>query len=194
MRAKIRSCLLVCFTVFLLPVLLCIRLGFLVKWNFFPAWTEALALIPGGIGNLTRRAYYYWLLKDCSGDVGIGFGTIFSKRDVRIAPRVSIGGYCMIGMCEIGEGTLLGSRVDILSGRRQHGSGETMDSQKADHATYTSVKIGNNCWIGNGTIIMNDVGDNCIIGAGSVVVKPIPPNSVAVGNPAVVKKTYPFHN
>ncbi len=32
------------------------------------------------------------------------------------------------------------------------------------------------------------IGDNCVIGAGSVVVKSIPKNSVAVGNPCKVLK------
>ncbi|WP_202171413.1 DapH/DapD/GlmU-related protein [Bacillus sp. USDA818B3_A] len=47
------------------------------------------------------------------------------------------------------------------------------------------VKIGDNCWIGAGSIICPGVtiGDNSVIGAGSVVTKDIPANSVAVGNP-----------
>lgn len=50
------------------------------------------------------------------------------------------------------------------------------------------VVIGNDCWIGGGTVILPGVtvGDRCVIGAGSVVVKDIPSDSVAVGNPAKV--------
>lgn len=50
------------------------------------------------------------------------------------------------------------------------------------------VIIGNNVWIGGGTIILPGVkiGDNCVIGAGSVVTKSIPDNSVAFGNPCRV--------
>jgi len=53
------------------------------------------------------------------------------------------------------------------------------------------VIIGNNVWIGSGSIILPGVsiGDNAIIGAGSVVNKDIPENTIAVGNPAkVIKK------
>ena len=53
------------------------------------------------------------------------------------------------------------------------------------------VRIGENCWIGAGALIMPGVtiGDNSVIGAGSVVTKDIPDWSVAVGNPCrVVKK------
>lgn len=48
------------------------------------------------------------------------------------------------------------------------------------------VNIGNDCWIGGGTIICPGVsiGNGCVIGAGAVVTKDIPDNSLAVGNPA----------
>ena len=47
------------------------------------------------------------------------------------------------------------------------------------------VRIGRNCWIGAGAVILPGVtiGDNAVIGAGSVVTKDIPDNVVAVGNP-----------
>ena len=50
------------------------------------------------------------------------------------------------------------------------------------------IKIGKNCWIGAGVIIVPGItiGDNVVIGAGSVVTKDIPSNVVAVGNPCRV--------
>lgn len=50
------------------------------------------------------------------------------------------------------------------------------------------VVIGNNVFIGIGTIILPNVsvGSNVIVGAGSVVAKNIPDDSVAAGNPARV--------
>ena len=188
LRPKIRFALLICFIIFLSPVLLLIQLGYLLRLDFSSAWCQIFSLVPGIFGLWLRRAYYYTLLNECSGDVSVGFGTLFTKKNIRIAPGVSIGGYCMIGMCEIGENTLLGSNIDILSGRHQHGkgTGTSLEQRKSDTNIFTTVKIGKNCWIGNGAIIMNDIGDNCIIGAGSVVVNPIPSNTVAVGNPAKV--------
>lgn len=57
-----------------------------------------------------------------------------------------------------------------------------------------SVKIGENCWIGEKVIILPGVtiGDWAIIGAASVVTSGIPPYSMAVGNPAKLIKTYNF--
>ncbi len=51
-----------------------------------------------------------------------------------------------------------------------------------------AVRIGKNCWIGAGAILLPgvSVGDNVVIGAGSVVTKDLPPNVVAVGNPCRV--------
>ncbi len=51
-----------------------------------------------------------------------------------------------------------------------------------------SVRIGKNCWIGAGAIILPGItiGDNVVVGAGSVVTKDLPSNVVAVGNPCKI--------
>lgn len=58
------------------------------------------------------------------------------------------------------------------------------------------VRIGKNCWIGAGAIILPGVtiGDNTVIGAGSVVTKNIPSNVVAVGNPCRVLRPIDEHD
>ena len=65
------------------------------------------------------------------------------------------------------------------------------------------VRIGKNCWLGAGVIVMPGVtiGDNTVIGAGSVVTKDIPSGVIAVGNPCKVlrpvgekDRTYYFKN
>lgn len=50
------------------------------------------------------------------------------------------------------------------------------------------ITVGNNVWIGAGTIVLGGVsiGDNTVIGAGSVVTKSIPANVVALGVPCRV--------
>ena len=50
------------------------------------------------------------------------------------------------------------------------------------------VRIGSNCWLGAGVIVLPGVtiGDNTVVGAGSVVTRDLPANVVAVGNPCRV--------
>lgn len=60
-----------------------------------------------------------------------------------------------------------------------------------DILKFGRITIGDNCFIGTGSIIMPGVtiGNNTVIGAGSVVTKDIPANSVAAGVPARVVKS-----
>lgn len=59
-------------------------------------------------------------------------------------------------------------------------------------ALIHACKIGNNCLIGMGSIVMDGavIGDNCIIGAGALVTQGtnIPPGSLVLGAPGKVKR------
>lgn len=98
------------------------------------------------------------------------------------------------GRITIGDNTLIGPDVKIYTAVHPLLPDEriyTDETGKTAIRTQTApVTIGNNVWIGGGTIILPGVtiGDNTVIGAGSVVTKPIPANSVACGNPCTVKK------
>lgn len=58
------------------------------------------------------------------------------------------------------------------------------------------VRIGKNCWIGAGAVIVPGItiGDNVVIGAGSIVTKDIPSNVLAVGNPCKVLRDINEHD
>ena len=87
----------------------------------------------------------------------------------------------------IGDCTMLGPNVTIAT------AGHPIDPElRAKGLQYNMpVRIGRNCWLGAGVIVMPGVtiGDNSVIGAGSVVTKDIPANVVAVGNPCRVIRT-----
>lgn len=53
---------------------------------------------------------------------------------------------------------------------------------------YAPVKIGNNCFIGNGAIINKgiNIGSHCLVAAGAVVTKDVSDYSIVAGIPAVV--------
>ncbi|MHA1231750.1 MAG: acyltransferase [Candidatus Helarchaeota archaeon] len=169
--------------IILSPLILLTHLGFFLGTEeFFKTFGGFLSLFPGQVGSALRVAYYMCTLKKMSPDVFVGFGSFFSKRSAEVGKNSSIGAYCVIGSVSIGEEVIIGSRVSIPSGRYQHGSNK--DGYKWETTNISTVKIGDNTWIGEGAIVMADVGKNCIIGGGSVVVKSIPDNKIAVGNPA----------
>ena len=88
-------------------------------------------------------------------------------------------GHCWL--VSIGDRVTLAPRVHILA----H---DASTKRALGYTIIGRVSIGNDCFIGAGTIILPGVyiGNNVIVGAGSVVTKPIPDNSVVVGNPARV--------
>ena len=58
------------------------------------------------------------------------------------------------------------------------------------------IRIGRNCWLGAGVIVLPGVtiGDNVVVGAGSVVTKDLPDNVVAVGTPCRVLQEVNEHD
>lgn len=95
--------------------------------------------------------------------------------------HIYIGDYTMIGP----NVTIATAGHPILPELRQRGLQYNMP-----------VRIGQNCWIGAGAIIMPGVtiGDHVVIGAGSIVTKDIPSNVVAVGNPCKVMREVGEHD
>ena len=82
---------------------------------------------------------------------------------------------------------VIGDNVEIGAGAHIYAH----DGSVEGHLNYTKIgltRIGNNVFIGAGTIVLAGVsiGNDSIIGAGSVVSKDIPSDVVAAGNPAKV--------
>ena len=92
----------------------------------------------------------------------------------------------------IGDCTMLGPNVVIATAG--HPIEPTLRSKGMQY--NLPVRIGRNCWLGAGVIVMPGVtiGDNSVIGAGSVVTKDIPANVVAVGNPCRVLRPIGEHD
>jgi maltose O-acetyltransferase len=94
----------------------------------------------------------------------------------------------------IGKNALIGPAVQIYtayhpvkaSERLQETAGED-EGMLFCKTQSASITIGDNVWIGGGTILMPGVviGDNVSIGAGSLVLKSIPSDTLAYGNPCV---------
>lgn len=84
----------------------------------------------------------------------------------------------------VGDYTMIGPNVTLASA----GHPVLPALREKAYQFNAPVRIGRNCWLGAGVIVVPGVtvGDNSVIGAGSVVTKDIPPNVVAVGNPCKV--------
>lgn len=92
----------------------------------------------------------------------------------------------------VGDETMFGPNVTLAT------AGHPIDpTLRARGLQYNlPIRIGRNCWLGAGVIVMPGVtiGDNVVIGAGSIVTKDIPSNVVAVGNPCRVLREVGEHD
>ena len=156
------------------------------KEGIFVTASQFLSLFPGTSGSYLRIAFYRFAMTDCDPSGKIEFATIFSHIDTNIEPGVYIGAQCNIGKCIIGRDTMIASGVHVMSGSNQHGTEDIETSMQDQVGEFRKISIGEDCWIGNGALIMADVGEKSIVGAGSVVTSDIPEYSVAIGNPARV--------
>lgn len=99
--------------------------------------------------------------------------------------------YCNFGVTMVddthiyvGDNTMIGPNVTVATA----GHPILPELREKGYQYNAPVRIGRNCWIGAGAVILPGVciGDNSVIGAGSVVTRNIPPDVVAVGNPCRV--------
>lgn len=84
----------------------------------------------------------------------------------------------------VGDYTMFGPNVTLASA----GHPILPELREKAYQYNAPVRIGKNCWLGAGVIVLPGVtiGDNVVVGAGSVVTKDLPSNVVAVGNPCRV--------
>lgn len=158
--------------------------------TIFHICTNVVALLPGLPGVFLRRAFYSLTLSYCSLDSHIGFGSLFSHRDVTLGKNVYIGNYSMFGSCFLGDNCLIGSRVSVLSGKSLHTIDENGMWTPFSPEKMLKVRLEKNVWAGEGAIIMADVGEGCMVGAGAVVTSPIRSHIIVGGNPArFIRKT-----
>ena len=112
------------------------------------------------------------------------------KRGLTVSSNVFINFGCIIyesfcWLISIGNNVTFAPNVHILA--------HDASTKKALWFTKIGgVKIGNDAFIGAGTIVLPgvEIGNRVVIGAGSVITKSIPENSVVVGNPAKAICTY----
>ncbi len=76
-----------------------------------------------------------------------------------------------------------------MSGNKQHNFQDLDTPIQQQGGSLEKITIGEDSWIGNGSLVMANIGKKCIVGAGSVVIRDLPDYSIAVGNPARIIKS-----
>lgn len=92
----------------------------------------------------------------------------------------------------VGDCTMFGPNVVVATA----GHPLLPELREEGYQFNAPVRIGKNCWLGAGVIVLPGVtiGDNTVVGAGSVVTRDLPPNVVAVGNPCRVLREIGEHD
>jgi len=98
-----------------------------------------------------------------------------------IGSNVSFNNYCSVNcmeQVEIGDDTWFGEGVRIYDHNHNYKTPGVPFTKQG--MTTGKVKIGDNCWIGSNTVILQNVtiGDNCVIGANNLIYKSVPPNTI----------------
>jgi maltose O-acetyltransferase len=126
--------------------------------------------------NLIKELVYR-LRGEYTTDKLISMGMKAGKNFKRMHGTILDPSHCWL--IEIGDNVVLAPRVHILC----------HDASTKMHLGYTkigNVKIGNNVFIGAGTVVLPGVtiGNNVIVGANSTVTRSIPDGMMAAGSPA----------
>jgi acetyltransferase-like isoleucine patch superfamily enzyme len=150
---------------------------------FFQGCSQSLSLRPGIWGIYLRRAFYRSTMTRCARECTIGFGTTFAVPDVEIGEGVTIGNYCNFGQVSIGDDAMIGSHTHVLSGKHQHNFDRLDVPLRHQGGHRRRVRIGRDVWIGNHSVVLEDIGDQAVVAAGTLVNKTVPPRAMVAGNP-----------
>lgn len=106
---------------------------------------------------------------------------------LRVGDGSSIGDYSFIGCAAgvtIGANVLMGQRVSFHS--QNHNFDDVTRPIREQGVTSSPIVIGDNCWLGAGSIVLSgvEIGAGSVVAAGSVVNRSFGPNSVLAGVPA----------
>ena len=117
---------------------------------------------------------------------------VYRSKGIKIGKNAYIYSWCLDTefpqLIEIGDNVCISANVRILS--------HDASLRKIGWTKYGGVHIGNDAFIGYGSVILPNtyIGNDVIIGAGAVVKGTIPDDSIVVGNPCkIIRKTSEYY-
>ena len=178
LRKAVKSLASAMFQVVVFPAALITGFG---RWQTgFAFFAQHFAGYSGIVGSYLRVAYYQLTLEKVGHDCHIALGSFFANPQSSMGNRVGIGAYCVLGQVSLGDGTILATGVQVISGSRQHLRDENGYLTDVGRS-FDRTTIGKECWIGAGAIVMADLGDMVTVALGSVVFRDVPSGSYGGG-------------
>lgn len=174
-------------TAMILPLEALYRLG-LVSYG---SAGQVLALVPGYVGVLFRRAWYGRTLASCGRNLVVDFMTVILRPDTRVGNNCYINACCWIGWADIGDDFLGGEGISILSGNSQHGFATRELPMRLQEGEKRQICIGRDVWCGSRVVIATDVAEGSILASGAIVTRSFPPYSILGGVPARLLRERP---
>jgi virginiamycin A acetyltransferase len=155
----------------------------------FRTLAEQLSLVPYLPGVVLRSEFYRRALRRCGRNLLVEFGAVFVYPDVEVGDDVLIGRYTIVHHCDLGDQVLIGERCTFLSGSRQHRFTRTDVPMAFQGGLRRRIRVGDDCWIGSHSLVMDDVATGSVVAGGAVVTRPVPEFAVVAGNPARLVRT-----
>src|SRR5262245_27507351 len=110
--------------------------------------TQALAWVPGLLGQYIRRACLARVLAGCHAAAVVEFVTIFAQAGARLDENAYVGPRFHLGLVHLERDVLLAAGVHIPSGARSHGTDDPRVPIRDQQGSPTLVRIGAGSWIG----------------------------------------------
>jgi acetyltransferase-like isoleucine patch superfamily enzyme len=146
--------------------------------------SNALALVPGSLGIVIRRAWYRQTLEACGRNFVVDFGAGIRTPRTRVGDDCYVGLWSWIGWADIGSDFMSGSHLVVLSGRNQHDFSRLDIPMRLQPGHHRCVKIGSDVWAGASVTIAEDVAPHTVVASGAVVTKTFAEYDILGGVPA----------
>lgn len=151
----------------------------------FATGGQLLSVIPGGAGVVLRRAWYRATLATCGVRLRIGFGTVIRDPMTRFGDDCVVVDHVRIARALCGSDVVIADYATLQGRARRHDRRDIpLRDQLGDEPT--TLRIGDDVWIGAGARVLADVAAHSVVGAGAVVVSTFPEWCILGGVPARV--------